>query len=78
MNSIETMVSRAIQDSNISHEEFKLISDEGLKYDKLKDDIRMGIGNRAGDFERENLLKQGQQMGAEEAIAKIRKASGGA
>ena len=76
LNTIDKMISKAIQNSNISDEEFRLISDEAFKYDRLKDDIRMGFSNRVGDFERENLLKQGQQMGANEIITRFRKASG--
>ena len=78
LNSIETMVSKAIENSSISHEEFKLINDERSKYDKLKEDIRAGLSNKLklGDFEKESLIEQGQQMGVEKVVNGIRKFSG--
>ena len=41
LNSIETLISQALIDIEISHEEFKTIVNEKEKYEKMKEDIRM-------------------------------------
>ena len=41
LNSIETLISQALIDLEISHEEFKTIVNEKEKYEKMKEDIRM-------------------------------------
>ena len=40
-NSIETLISQALIDLEISHEEFKTIVNEKEKYEKIKEGIRM-------------------------------------
>ena len=40
LNSIESLVSQALIDLDISHEEFKTIVDEKEKYDQMKESIR--------------------------------------
>ena len=40
LNSIETLISQALIDIEISHEEFITILKEKVKYEKLKDDLR--------------------------------------
>ena len=40
LNSIETLMSQAIIDFKISHEEFKTIVNEKEKYDQMKESIR--------------------------------------
>ena len=41
LNSIETLISQALIDLEISHEEFKKIVNEKEKYEKMKESIRM-------------------------------------
>ena len=41
LNSIETLISQALIDLQISHEEFKTIVNEKEKDEKMKEDIRM-------------------------------------
>ena len=41
LNSIETLISKALIDLEISHEEFKTIANEKEKYEKIKESIRM-------------------------------------
>ena len=41
LNSIETLISQALIDLEISHEEFKTIVNEKEKYEKMKESIRM-------------------------------------
>ena len=40
LNSIETLISQALIDLEISHEEFKTIVNEKEKYEKMKEGIR--------------------------------------
>ena len=40
LNSIETLMSQALIDLDISHEEFKTIVNEKEKYDRMKENIR--------------------------------------
>ena len=40
LNSIETLISQALIDLEISHKEFKTIVNEKEKYDKMKEGIR--------------------------------------
>ena len=40
LNSIETLMSQALIDLDISHTEFKTIVNEKEKYDQIKEDIR--------------------------------------
>ena len=41
LNSIETLISKALIDLEYSPEEFKTIANEKQKYEKIKEDIRM-------------------------------------
>ena len=40
LNSIETLMSQALADLDISHEEFRTIVNEKEKYDQMKESIR--------------------------------------
>ena len=40
MNSIETLVSQALVDMELSHEEFIIILNEKGKYEKMKENLR--------------------------------------
>ena len=40
LNSIETLMSRALIDLDISHEEFKTVVNEKEKYEQMKESIR--------------------------------------
>ena len=40
LNSIETLISEALIDMDISHEEFITISNEKDKYEKMKENLR--------------------------------------
>ena len=44
LNSIETLISQAIIDMDISHEEFVAILKEKDKYEKIKDNLRTENG----------------------------------
>ena len=47
LNSIEMMISKALIDSDISHEEYTTIINEEKKYRRLKEDIRMMKSQRS-------------------------------
>ena len=51
LDSIETLMSQALIDLNISHEEFKIIVNEKEKYDQMKENIR---NTKSRDELREN------------------------
>ena len=40
LNSIEVLISKALIDSNISHDEFVLIDNVGKQYDNIKEEIK--------------------------------------
>ena len=42
LNSIETLISQALIDMKISHEEFITILNEKDKYEKMRDNLRSG------------------------------------
>ena len=44
LKSIETLISQALIDMDISHEEFITILDEKYKYEKMKDNLRSENG----------------------------------
>ena len=51
LNSIESLMSQALIDLDISHEEFKRIVNEKEKYDQMKESIR---NKKSGDGFSEN------------------------
>ena len=54
LNSIETLISQALIDLEISHEEFKTIVNEEKNYRRLKGNIRMMKSNDEKDELSEN------------------------
>ena len=46
LNSIETLVSQALIDMEISHEEFNAIIREKQKYERMKENVRMSVKNK--------------------------------
>ena len=46
LNSVETLISQALIDIDISHEEFMTILNEKDKYEKMKDNLRCENENR--------------------------------
>ena len=49
LNSIKTVISQALIDLEISHQEFKAIVNEKEKYDKMKEDIKNIKSNDEND-----------------------------
>ena len=54
LNSIETLVSQALIDMEISHEEFNAIIREKQKYERMKENVK-NISERSSIEKRENM-----------------------
>ena len=67
LNSIESKISKALMDNEVSHEDFETIINEEKKYRELKESIRM-INTQRSDAEKVNLIKEGKKIGINEAI----------
>ena len=67
LNSIESKISKALMDNEISHEDFETIINEENKYRELKESLRM-INIQRRDAEKVNLIEQGEKIGINEAI----------
>ena len=65
LNSIKSMVSKALTDSKISEDEFKLILDELDKYNKLKDWIHL-IQTGLYGIEKKKLIEEGKAQAISE------------
>ena len=67
LNSIESKISKALMDNEISHEDFETIINEEKKYRELKESIRM-MNSQRSDAEKVNLIEEGKKVGINEAI----------
>ena len=60
LNSIESKISKALMDNEISHEDFETIINEEKKYRELKESIRMMNSHRS-DVEKVSLIGEGKK-----------------
>ena len=67
LNSIESKISEALINNEISHEDFVTIINEEKKYEKLKKRIKM-MNSRRSDVEKVILIEQGNKIGSNEVI----------
>ena len=67
LNSIETMISKVLIDSEISHKEYATIINEEEKYRRLKEDTRM-MKSQRNDAEKDKLIKEGKRIGINKII----------
>ena len=67
LNSIESKISKALMDNEISHEDFETIINEEKKYRELKESIRM-MNSQRSDVEKINLTEEGKKIGINEVI----------
>ena len=67
LNSIESKISKALMDNEISHENFEIIINEEKKHQELKESIRM-INSQRSDAEKVNLTEEGKKIGINEVI----------
>ena len=67
MNIIESKMSEALINNEISHEDFVIISNEEKKYWELKESIRV-MNSQRSDTERINVIQEGKKIGINEII----------
>ena len=67
LNNIESKISEALINNEISHEDFMTIIDEEKKYRELKESIRM-MNSQIGDVEKNNLIEEGQKISINEVV----------
>ena len=67
LNSIESKVSEALINSEISHVHFMVIINEEKKYRELKESIRM-MNSQRSDSEKINHIEEGKKIGINEVI----------
>ena len=67
LNSIESKISKALMDNEISHEDFETIINEEKKYWELKESIRM-MNSQRSDVEKINLIEESKKIGINEVF----------
>ena len=67
LNSIESKISKALMNNEISHEDFVKIINEDKKHSELKESIRM-MNSQRSDTEKINLIEEGEKIGINEVI----------
>ena len=67
LNSIESKISEALINNEISHEDFMTILNEEKKYWELKESIRM-MNSQRNDVEKITLIEEGKKIGINEVI----------
>ena len=61
LNSIESKISEALINNEISHEDFMTILNEEKKYRELKESIRM-MNSQKSDVEKLSLIEEGKKQ----------------
>ena len=67
LNSIESKISEALINNEISLEDFMAVLNEETKYRELKESIRM-MNSQRSDIEKVNLIEEGKEIGINEVI----------
>ena len=67
LNGIESKISEALINNQISHEDFMTILNEEKKYRELKESIRM-MNSQRSDAEKVSLIEEGKKIGINEVI----------
>ena len=74
LDTISGIVSKAFEDSHISHQEYQLIFKEVERYRKMKEQIRTKSKKTTEAItaeQREEILKQGREQGKQDFLRKI-------
>ena len=71
LNSIESKISEALINNEISHEDFMTVINEEKNYREIKESIRMMKSQRS-DVEKINLIEEGKKIGVNEVICAIK------
>ena len=61
LNIIESKISQAQMDNEISHEDFETNTNEEKKYRELREVIRM-MNSQSSDVEKVNLVEEGKKV----------------
>ena len=67
LNSIESKVSEALINNEISHEDFMIIINKEKNYRELKESIRM-MNSQRSDAEKIILIEEGKKIGINKVI----------
>ena len=67
LNSIESKISEALINNEISHEDFTTITNKYKKYRELKESIRM-MNTQRRDTEKNYLIEEGKRKGIDQII----------
>ena len=67
LNSIESKISEALTNNEISHEDFMIIINEERSYREFNESIRM-MNSQRSDTEKINLIEEGKKIGINEVI----------
>ena len=67
LNSIESKISEALINNEISHEDFMIILNERTKYRGLKEGIRI-MNSQRSDVEKNSLIEESKKIGINEVI----------
>ena len=67
LNSIESKISEALTNNEISHEDFMIIINEERSYREFNESIRM-MNSQRSDTEKINLIEEGKKLGINEVI----------
>ena len=67
LNSIESKISEALINNEISHEDFMTILNEEKKYRELKESIRM-MNSQRSDVEKISLIEEDKKRGINDVI----------
>ena len=67
LNSIESKISEALINNEISHEDFVTIINDKKKYRELKEIIKM-MNSQRSDVEKVILIEEGKEIGINEVI----------
>ena len=66
-NSIESKISKALINDEISHEDFMTVLNEQTKYWELKESIRL-MNSQRSVVEKVSLIKEGKKIGINEVF----------
>ena len=67
LNTIEKIMSKALMDSDMSHEEFTLVINEKQNFLRLKESIKRK-DSQLGDIKRDRLIQHGKNNGISELL----------
>ena len=67
LNSIESKISKALVDNEISHEDFESVVSEEKKYQESEESIRL-MNSQRSDAEKVNLIEEDKKIGINDVI----------